>query len=97
MVILMSEQSDSETEQQEKQRELAHEAMLHNMSLQQSPPRYEELECFEDGHFPDHWDDEDMDFLADFVRSYFDSHLVRLMGDDGYDYSMFVPAGESDE
>jgi len=50
-----------------------------------------ERNCYNDGHFPDHWSDEDLAFLADFVYTEFGAELVARMGNDlDYDYTLYT-------
>jgi len=52
---------------------------------------FERSNAFDDSHFPNSWDEEDFNFLAEFCRVEFDAEVVGAIDDpDDYDYYLFV-------
>ena len=54
---------------------------------------YDLVDELADGRFPDSWSDDDVAFLASFVREYFGAHLVVAIDDGEADYRLFTEAG----
>lgn len=44
---------------------------------------------FAEAEFPEGWDEDDMEFLAQFLAENLDAELVRVVSDDDYDYDLY--------
>ena len=58
-------------------------------------PTYEEVNAFEHSHFPDDWDGEDIEFLAEFVAREFGGRLM-IEEPSEYPYVLFAKAGDGE-
>lgn len=52
--------------------------------------RYERYNALNDSHFPGHWEEEDFEFMAQFLRREFGAELVQSMNpEEEWDYVIY--------
>lgn len=57
---------------------------------------YKSYNAYYDGYWPDDWDDEDIEFLAGFLREEFDARLVDDLSADEPTWTLYVKEERDD-